>query len=170
VPSSTRVCLKRTSHGYSPSSDATEGIRGTVLADIFAKARNPATGNFRPQALSEQLKLWGDRLQDILTPQQYETVQDLAKMTASLAKGQRVAEGSQTAYLLRHGSQAATAVTSPVLALKLVAGDIALSKLIGSKAGQQWLTRGFGPVAVPWLARSVIEGGTALGLSPAPGR
>ena len=122
-----------------------DGIRATVLADIFAKAKTAGGQGFTPNGLNRQMAKFGeDRLQALFGPKRFAKIKDLATVTGSLERGQKIAEGSQTAYLARIGALSGSAIASPLLAFKLAVGDVAFNRFISSKAGQRWLTTGLG--------------------------
>ena len=123
--------------------EGTEGMRAAVLADLVSKAKG-AGGELRPEGLSRAIKGFGeDRLQALLEPEQMAKLADISSLSRSLQKGQKVTEGSQTAFVGRYLSEGAAAMAHPVLALKVLVGDVAFNRFVASKAGQRWLTTGF---------------------------
>lgn len=123
--------------------EGADGMRMTVLSDMFAKAKTADGQGFMPLSLSRQIGHFGpEKLQAILAPDQWEKLKDLSVLTTSLQRGQKVAEGSQTAYIGRTAATISGFIANPVLALKAMAGDYAFSKFITSSYGQQWLTSG----------------------------
>lgn len=117
--------------------EGTNGIRATVLADMFSKSKSLTGEGFKPLALNQQIKTFGEgRLKALLTPEQFATLKDLGNLSASMQKTAKITEGSQTAHLLRYKG-------NPVLvAFRTLMGDVPFNAFIGSKAGQQWLTTG----------------------------
>ena len=61
-------------------------------------------------------------------------------------QGLAVSKGSQTAFLGKIAATAGMLFVHPILLLKVVAGDVVLSKVLSSPAGIKWLTEGFKPV------------------------
>lgn len=160
--------------------EARDDIRASVLAEIVTKARGE-TGMLTPRGLSQQIKHFGqDRLQAILEPTQWRRLKDIADLTASMSKAETVRAGGGrvaaiAAPLLRTGA-AGAAISAmffqPMAAFSalvgLTAGDYAMSKLIGTKAAQKWMTKG---VAVPAIASSAVPNlaGVAAVKALAPG-
>jgi len=136
-------------------------VRGYVLGTMVSTARNNA-GQFMPQALGRQIKQWTpEKLKALLTYEQYARLQDLSTVTQSMAKGASIAQGSQTAFIGRVGAEIGFLFSNPALLLKVLAGDAAVSALVGSKVGQRWLTTGYGTEAVSQLTRSLATGAGA---------
>lgn len=128
--------------------EGAQAIQASVLADIVGRAKN-AGGQLTPQGLASALKNWErsspGALDALLTPEQMGKLRDLSKLTRSMDRVTRVAEGSQTAFLGRVAAYPAMLATSPLTALQAMLGDYAFSKFVGSAAGQKWLTTGFKP-------------------------
>lgn len=123
--------------------EGADGMRMTVLADMFAKAKTANGEGFMPLSLSRQIGNFGpERLQALLAPDQWDKLKDLALLTTTLQRGQKIAEGSQTAYIGRTAAGISGLISNPVLALKAMAGDYAFSKFITSSYGQRWMTSG----------------------------
>ena len=143
--------------------EGTEGMRAAVLADLVSKAKG-AGGELRPEGLSRAIKGFGeDRLQALLEPEQMAKLTDIANLSRSLQKGQKVTEGSQTAFVGRYLSEGAAALAHPVLAFKVLVGDVAFNRFVASKVGQRWLTTGF-PLApgVKAALRQAPRAGTTV--------
>lgn len=125
--------------------EGTEAMRASTLADIVSKAKNPA-GQLTPQGLAREVKRFGpERLGAILTSEQLSTLDDLSRLSQSLERGQKIMNGSQTAFLGRMSFYGGAAFANPALALKAVLGEAAFGKFIGSEVGQKWLTTGYRP-------------------------
>ncbi len=121
-----------------------EQIQSTFLYDLFKKAKSEETGTFKPLALSNEIKKYGiDKMQAILNPGQFDSVKDLAILSKSLGIGQKMARGSQTAFIGRVGFELSSMFSNPILALKLILGDLGYTTFIKSDIGQKWLTAGF---------------------------
>jgi len=150
--------------------ETAEAIQGTIIADIIQKAHSRTTKMLTPGGLTNEMGKWGDKLQMWLTPEQYAKLDDLATLTAAMQRSQKVMEGSQTEFLQRisatiaaasAGTMASVASGNPIpaaVAFSLIAGGAAANRLIASKAGQKWLTEGFGPEGVKAMKRSIAEG------------
>lgn len=124
--------------------EGTDALRTAVLADIISGAKRGGEA-LTPKGLTMAMARYGDdKLAAILTPEQMQKLGDIRTLSASLEKGTRVMEGSQTAFVARAGGVLAAA-TKPEAYLRLLVADPAWSKFIGSRVGQKWLTTGFKP-------------------------
>lgn len=127
--------------------EGAQGMRGAVLADIVSKAKG-AGGQLTPQGLSRAMKTFGeDRLSALLDPKQLAQLKDISTLSNALQKGQKVMEGSQTAFSSRMAAYGAGVLVNPLLTLKALAGEAAFSRFISSGVGQKWLTGGFKPLS-----------------------
>lgn len=120
-------------------------VQSTFLDKLFASARSKASDSptFTGTGLTTQIRKYGEpKLQAILTPEQFSALKDLETLSQSLARGQKVAQGSQTGFIARIAAQLFTAGVNPWNALKFVMSDAAFSKFIASEAGQKLLTEG----------------------------
>ena len=110
---------------------------------------------FTPTGIAREIKKFGgeEKLEAFLTPEQFQTVKDMEKLTESLQKGQKILEGSQTAYLAKIGIQAGATSAGLIslfsgnipgffAALSPVMGDFALNKFVSSQIGRKLLTEG----------------------------
>lgn len=146
--------------------EGADGIRATVLSDLFAKAKTANGEGFQPLALAREIGKFGpERLEAMLAPDQYAKLKDLALVTASLQKGQKIAEGSQTAYVGRTGGYIAGALVNPLAAFKAFVGEVAFNKFIASNYGQRWLTSGLSLGSGAAAALRVAPQGTRQGQS-----
>jgi len=119
-------------------------IQATTLRGLFKKSIDPVTNVFKPTSLAQEMKKFSHpKLQAILSPEQYQKLNDLAKVTGALSKTQRVIGGSQTFFLVKQFGQLGLLFTNPMQALGIMLGDIIMTKFLGSKAGQKFLTEGF---------------------------
>lgn len=82
------------------------------------------------------------KLVSIIGKENYQIVKDLEILTKSLARGQKVAQGSQTAFITRIIGELGLLFTNPVTGLKIIIGDLAYQKLITTDLGKQLLTQG----------------------------
>ena len=115
----------------------------SAFLEEFFKGSKSASGTFTPLGISRQISKYGDdKLKALLTPDQYNAVQDLANVTRGLGKAEKIAGGSQTAFLLRLGGQAALFFVNPLASLKPILGDAMFSKFVSSKVGQDLLSTG----------------------------
>ena len=86
----------------------------------------------------------------------------MEEVAKSFAKAGKIAEGSQTAFFTRLGTQFATLAFNPLLGIKLFLGDAAFGKFIGSRAGQKFLTEGI--TLSGGVAENVIRQSENIGL------
>jgi hypothetical protein len=128
--------------------EGASAIQASVLSEIVARSKN-AGGQLTPQGLARAVARWEKAspgaLDALLTPAQTAKLADLAKLSSAMEKGAKLAEGSQTAFIARSMGEVGLAFTHPVMALKVLLGDLGTNKFIASKYGQQWLTTGFKP-------------------------
>lgn len=116
--------------------EGTEAMRAAVLADLVSKAKNPQ-GALTPGGLQRAMKNFGeDRLSAILEPEQLARMKDIATLTASLQKGQKIMEGSQTAFLLSNMN---------LIGLIHHIGGSPVRRFLASPVGQRWMTTGYKP-------------------------
>jgi len=93
--------------------------------------------------VAQQLSKYGlPRLNAILTPEQVKALIDLDMLSKALGKGQMVAKGSQTAFIMRVMGEIYGIFANPLLAIKAAIGDYAFSRFISSDIGQKFLTEG----------------------------
>lgn len=125
--------------------EGTEAMQAAVIADLVAKAKNPQ-GQLTPQGLARAMKTFGnDRLDAILPAEQVTRLRDIATLTNSLQKGQKIMEGSQTAYLLSN-------MNVPAFLYHL--GFSPVRRLLASPAGQRWMTGGYQPFTARQIERT----------------
>lgn len=127
--------------------EAKKSLQASTLETIIKKARG--SGDFlQPQGIARQIRSFGtDRLNAIFPEETVSTLSDLSGLSRSLGKAQKVSEGSQTAFIWRLATELVNVGVAPLRALKLLASDATVSKLISSPTGQKWLTTGFAPNA-----------------------
>ena len=118
-------------------------VQSAFLENMFNKAKN-TEGVLTPTGISRQIKSFGEtKLSKVLTKKQLQTVDNIKEISKSLGKYDKISKGSQTAFLLRVLSEAATFTTNPILGLKLIGGDFLLSRFVTSPFGQKILAEGF---------------------------
>lgn len=127
--------------------EGTEALQAATLADLVEKSKSAESGQLTPKRLANEIKSFGeDRLGALLEPEQFARLRDVAKLSASLEKGEKVMGGAQTAFNIRNSGYPAAA-TAALLgqpqALLYVLGDVSANRFIGSRAGQRWLTTGW---------------------------
>ena len=141
-------------------------VRKNILADIVG-ATGDAEVKLTPEKIASGIKRWKpELLREVLDKEQYQRLQDLATASRAMGKASRISGGSQTAPLLRASQYLSyppallsLILTGNVGAAAGLAGTAGLEAAtaagVGSKAGQQWLTKGFGKAVVPGrLARA----------------
>lgn len=146
--------------------DNAMAVQSAFLEDLFSKAKNDA-GVFTPSGISKQVRAYGEeRLQAILTPEQFRAVKNLETLSKSLGPLDRVVSGSQTAFLGRLAAELGPVLVNPMLSLQLIAGDYGFSKLVASPLGQEMLSGGAN------LAKrsGLVSTGTVRRAAPVAGR
>lgn len=122
--------------------DAADGIRASFLEKMFNAAKSKDLA-FKPEAFDNFITKYGENtIKAILTPEQYQAVQDIAELNKAFKVGEKIAEGAQTTFTAKLATQATLLFTNPILGLKLLVGDALFSKFISSPAGQEFLTKG----------------------------
>jgi hypothetical protein len=144
-------------------------VQAAFVQNLFEKATSPTTHQFKPQSINTLIKQFGDKkLQTMLTPNQYNEVVKIGKLSSAMGKTQKILQGSQTAYIQNVTIPLMMAFNlNPIKALAYTMTRLGLAKFIGSKAGQQFLTTGFEPFrqaseAVMQSVGRVGVGGQAL--------
>jgi hypothetical protein len=129
--------------------DSADQIRNNVFAQVMEGATNKA-GEFTPQGAAGVIKRWGPKLKAILTPEQWQQLQDLSTVSGASGEMARISKSSPTAGLLQWGLPAAglgasvgegdaTPFARSVASLAALYGG---ARFIGSPLGQKWLTSG----------------------------
>ncbi len=122
--------------------DAQAGIQSAFIDKVIKDSKG-VQGTFTPGGLEVQIKKFGDKkLQAILEPYQYRALKNINEITKSLGGVQKIAEGSQTAFLVRLSSEIGTLFVNPILGFKLLLGDALFSKFVSSDFGQKLMTSG----------------------------
>lgn len=138
-------------------------LRANLLEKIVNDAESVSTGKFKASGIAAQLKKYGEsKLAQLLQPEQMQALKDMDNVAKALQRGAKVAEGSQTAYIARLATIAGSVFANPLLAVKLLVGDVAFSKFIASSAGQRLLTEGYVIPQVGEKLRALSEYGGVL--------
>ena len=113
------------------------------LEDLF-KSSKGVNGNFTSGGITSQInKIGGEtKLQAILTPRQFSAVKNLETVARGLGKAEKIAGGSQTAFLGRMFAETSGLFIHPLLSAKIILGDALFSKFVSSPIGQKLLTTG----------------------------
>jgi hypothetical protein len=125
-------------------------LAGDNKADLQAAFINEALkkstdvgGDLKATALQRLMKAFGpEKLEAVLDSNQIQVLSDMAELSTAIAKGKKIAEGSQTAFTGRVMAELFGFFVNPIIAIKLIAADAALSKFIFSDKGQQFLLNG----------------------------
>lgn len=121
-----------------------QALKADLAKRIVGETKRNAKDVFTPSSLDKTLKQFGEaRLKAIYTPEEFQSLQDLSKLTYALGQAQRVSEGSQTTFTAKMSGVIALAFSNPILALKFLASDAVVAKVLSSKTGQQLLRGGF---------------------------
>jgi hypothetical protein len=139
-----------------------DDVRGSVLADLVKQGTRGR--QFTQASMENAVKRWGaDKLQAILSPEQWQQVQDLTTVSQSMGQAKRIQNGSPTAGLVNVIGMAA----APVNALRTLMGEGMFAKFIGSEAGQRWLTTGSRAAGAAGKAASGAGRGIAASVAEA---
>lgn len=121
--------------------------KASIVQDIIE--RGTKEGKVMPSALAHAIDSYDAKvLKEAFTPEELTKLQDVRTMSDALAKGTKMADGSQTAMLidgpaglLNIGAFAAGGVPGVITKLGFQWG---LTKLVTSRLGKKFLTTGFG--------------------------
>lgn len=118
-------------------------LQSAFLEDLF-KSSKGVNGNFTSGGITSQInKIGGEtKLQAILTPRQFSAVKNLETVARGLGKAEKIAGGSQTAFLGRMFAETSGLFIHPLLSAKIILGDALFSKFVSSPIGQKLLTTG----------------------------
>lgn len=124
--------------------DGKNALRSNLAKNILGDAKRNAKQVFTPSIIDKTLKQVGDaRLKAIYTPEEYNALKEISKLTYAVGAAQRVAEGSQTTFTAKMSGIIASVFFDPLTSLKLLMGDAAVASAIASKGGQRLLRGGF---------------------------
>ncbi len=146
-------------------------IRTSLLKDLFDRSlgsSNEAMPNLNPGVIEKEINRNGDRLRAILTPEQFQGLEDVGRVAKGLSKLGKITQGSQTAYIFRQfatlgvvGSAAIDLITGNVASAATKLGGVfslyAGSRIIGSSFGQRLLTYGFANYAETQAALAAMK-------------
>ena len=148
-PSASATDLQRLMDVVSPQTQ--DQLRMTVLKQIVGNA-----DKVTPKQIERGLNAWGKKAAIVLKPEQIQQLRDLSTLSKAMAK---TTVGSPTAPLwqakkyLDLPARGLLALLTGGTAALGVAGEAGVeagtARLLGSKGGQQWLTKGFGPSVIP---------------------
>lgn len=131
--------------------------RLTVQASFINYALNRATtetGKIRGTVMQSLLRNFGpEKLETILDPAQIRTLNEISSLSLSLAKGQKIMDASQTAFLARLFAEISLVFTNPLVGLKVIAADQTLSRFILSDRGRKFLLEGFDDATMESITR-----------------
>jgi len=152
-PSASATDLQRLMDVVGPETQ--DQLRLTVLKQIVGNAEKVT-----PKQIERGLNAWGKKASIVLKPEQIQQLRDLSTLSKAMAK---TTVGSPTAplwqakkYLDLPARGLIALLTGSGAGALGVAGEAAseaaVARLIGSKGGQRWLTKGFGPAVIPGRA------------------
>ncbi len=120
-----------------------KNVRAKVLDDIITKGVSEKTGFYTPTGIQKGISKYDTKkLSMILTKDQLTKVKDLDKLVKSYHEGGAVGAGSKTAFMGKILFLLVDLVTTPLQALKFIAGDASFSAFMTSPTGRKWLTTG----------------------------
>lgn len=127
----------------------TPKIQSVLLSEIFKKAKsktkigNYETEVFTPTGITSEIKRFGeDKLEKVLTKEQFKSLKEIEILSQAFGKGLQVASGSQTAFIGRIMFLLGQTFTNPLYTMKFILPDVMFSKFVSSNIGQQYLTEG----------------------------
>ena len=133
--------------------EGTTNLRGAFLTKMAQKAIDQSTGEFSPRKFTTELGRYGDDvIRELFTDEQYRNIQLLEKMSQGYTRSQKIAQGSQTAFIgkisgsgaiLGAGIFTGNAVNAIAGVVGLAIMDYGFSKFLNSKFAKQWLGEGF---------------------------
>ncbi len=165
--------------------EAQQHVQASFLQNMFDSVRGTGDRISGVKLENYMNKTIGDeKLQAILTDQQYGDLVKLRDVSKALDKSQKLGEGSQTAFLIRTTGEAMATLGSLfagdihgfLSGVGFILGDAALSKFVSSPIGQRFLTEGakfqFAPDVVGKIANIIapyvkVSGSTARGIEEA---
>lgn len=141
--------------------DGSQALKTATLESIIEGAKDRAGGRFTKTGMLSQLNQFGDeRLSAIFGQDQIQTLKDIGHLTNILNAGENITKGSQSTFLYRMLSTLGMLTTNPLKAIRLMAGDAALSNFVTSPAGQRWLREG---TQIPSAITPAVATGARMG-------
>lgn len=142
--------------------DGMTQVRGAFLRKLLNESIDPKTKMLQGHRISGFLKKYGDpMLQKLLTPEQMDAVKDLEMLSNAMQKSGKITGGSQTYFLGKTGILLQNAFFHPLTGVPLLGAEASKNAFLSSKAGQQWLTRGFH--MSPGLMKGAETAGRGIG-------
>jgi len=119
---------------------AYESLKANLIRDMFRKS-TLAKGGFSATKLDHLIASYGEStLRKFLGNETFDHIQEISKLSKALERGSKISEGSQTAYIGRIAFEASLVFSNPLLAIKVIVGDLLFSKFLASEAGKKFLT------------------------------
>lgn len=118
-------------------------VQSAFLQSLFVQARG-ATDDLTGKGLKRVINKYGDdTLKVVLGDDALKVLKEYSELADALAKSQRVAGGSQTAFLTEFGTTMMLLGSGQFKeAAALVGSDAILSQVFNSALGKKWLTEG----------------------------
>ena len=117
------------------------------LDDILEKSVVTSEGErfISPKKFSQNLDKYGSTVDEVFadSPQILQLVKEVQKVGLLLTRGEKITQGSQTAFVQSLLVPLFTGLIDPMLAAKQIAALSGVGLLITSKAGRKYLTSGF---------------------------
>ena len=150
--------------------EAKDVLQAHIASEIFEKARG-TKGIFSGRDIKAQINKYGiTKLNEIFKdkPGIVQAMVDLQNMGEAVGTGTKMLHGSQTAFILRAIEYGKVLTAgNPLLAAKVILGDMAFAKFISSDIGQKWMKNGFqmprveaavGKLKTPTAAKAMLYG------------
>jgi len=124
--------------------DRVANIQSSFVRRIIDESTKNGTKALQGETLGNVLNRYGDETLDAVLGQDARiALREIAKLSSGLGRARNIAEGSQTAFLLKTQAIVAAIFTGNVpLAAQIAGGDVLLSKVFQSQIGRKWLTEG----------------------------
>lgn len=127
--------------------DEIANLQTTMLRKIMDNATSKTTGSFTASGIQREIeKIGRSKAELIFEPAQLKALDDIDALSKAVNRVQKIAGGSQTAFLQRSLAETIGAVAlafkSPPLAIALLLGDFSISKFLTSSFGRKLLLEG----------------------------
>lgn len=117
--------------------------KSAIVEDILD--RGTKDGKVMPSALAHAIESYSDKvLKDAFTPEELRKLKDVKTMSSSMARGTKIAEGSPTAEKADMTLNVVLGVVKLPVLLSKIGVQYGLTKLVTSKLGKDFLTKGLG--------------------------
>lgn len=133
--------IKKTKQGGNVVND----VKTAFVNDLFESVTTPTSNVIKSNNLAQKIKNLerNGKLNILLNPEEIKTLKDISQLSYAHQVGQKIATGSQTAFLGRLGSEIGAFSMDKLLPFRLLGIDAITSAFVLSPLGQRWLTSGW---------------------------